>query len=205
MAMDSAPALQGRVPSYSAGILPFAFHENKTYFLVGKDGQDGTWSDFGGKYESKDRSYLDTAQREFYEETCGCVMDMRALRLRMSLSSNIHVLRSSTQSKHLYLMYIVEIPFDACLRTSFKRTLNFLRFSKASRNFMEKSDVQWVTVDDLFSSVTLRSVFHATINRHVRFLHDLSSRGCLNASAACDLTEPPAPLCTPLRCRPKSL
>jgi hypothetical protein len=60
---------------YSAGILPYTFDQNgKCLFLLGKD-NDNDWSDFGGRCEFKDRSDpINTATREFYEETLGAVL-----------------------------------------------------------------------------------------------------------------------------------
>ena len=58
-----------------AGILPVAIHNNKLYFLFGKererDGESAPgWSDFGGGHESKE-SPLKTAAREGAEELSG--------------------------------------------------------------------------------------------------------------------------------------
>ena len=70
--------------AYAAGILPYTLVNGKVYFLLGKDIRDGAWSDFGGKSEPDDVHVVDTACREFFEETCGILIDPKALRLRMS-------------------------------------------------------------------------------------------------------------------------
>lgn len=158
--------------AYAAGILPYARYKGLTVFLVGKDAQDGAWSDFGGKYETRDRCQMETAQREFQEETCGCVMTRKALRSRMFHAHNYRLLESLTQAKHPYYMYLMEIPFDPLVRRTFERVVDFIRFSKMPKSMVEKTDLQWVTLQQLKTS-KLRSVFQATIERHQGLLQAL--------------------------------
>jgi len=158
--------------AYAAGILPYAVYNGRVVFLLGKDAQDALWSDFGGKYETKDKNEIETAMREMTEETCGCVMDMRALRMRMSFHCNYHMLQSTTQSKHPYYMYLLQVPFDPHLRSAFKKTVAFLRYSKLPKGMVEKVDVQWVTLEQM-QRMTLRSVFHSSVMRHYQFLESL--------------------------------
>jgi 8-oxo-dGTP pyrophosphatase MutT (NUDIX family) len=63
---------------YSAGILPYTFDQTgKCLFLLGKD-YDNDWSDFGGRCEFRDNNEpLNTACREFYEETLGSIMTIK--------------------------------------------------------------------------------------------------------------------------------
>ena len=163
----------GNYIAYAAGILPYARYKGVTMFLVGKDAQDGLWSDWGGKFESKDKSEMETAQREFQEETCGCVMDMKTLRVRMSLPSNYTILQSTTQAKHPYYMYLMEVPFDAHVRANFKRTVSFLRFCRLPKSMVEKVDMQWVTLSQLMA-LNLRTVFHSGLQKHKSALHALT-------------------------------
>ena len=166
--------------AYAAGILPFATYRGEVMFLVGRDAQDGTWSDFGGKCETRDNSPLDTAQREFYEETCGVVMELKTLKMRMNCTDTYHMLQSSTQSRHPYYMHLLEIPFDPGLRTQFRRTVSFLRFSKLPKALVEKGDVQWVTLTQL-KRLSLRSIFAQTLRRHESTLVSLVAAGQLHA------------------------
>lgn len=163
---------------YAAGVLPWACLKGRVIFLVGRDAQDGTWSDFGGKHEARDRSELETAQREFYEETCGTVMDLRALKTRMNCPQTFRMLVSTTQSKHPYFMYLLEIPFDASLRTAFRKTVAYLRFAKVARGMVEKTDVQWVTLEQL-RRMDLRSIFGQTLRRHEATLEKLAAARCM--------------------------
>ena len=163
---------------YAAGILPFAVHGTTILFLVGKDAQDGSWSDFGGKVENVDRTEIETAQREFNEETCGSVLELKALRVRMAVAQNFRMLTSCTQSKHPYYMYVLQIPYDSCVRPAFRRTVAFLRSARIHKRYVEKVDLQWVTWHEL-QTLTLRSVFQATVVRHQKLLRELGHTGRL--------------------------
>lgn len=181
---------------YAAGIMPFAVHGGEVLFLVGKDSQDGLWSDFGGKAELSDKSELETAQREFNEETCGAVVELRALKVRMAVAANVTELLSATQSRHPYHMFLVHLPFEPGSRRAFRRAAAFLRGGRFHRRFVEKADVVWVTWRQLHG-LPLRAVFHATLARHQPYLQALAvTPGCWpapEAPAAVPRPPPPSP------------
>lgn len=53
----------------NAGILPYYYDKRGVaHFFIGQE-HNGTWSDFGGRAEEEDLDALDTAAREFSEET----------------------------------------------------------------------------------------------------------------------------------------
>lgn len=161
---------------YAAGILPVARHGGQVLFLVGQDVRDRSWSDFGGKCERGDRGDpLNTACREFYEETYGCVVDHRALRARLCASNSL-VLRSRTQNNHPYFMFVVEVPYSPHLRNSFHKALAFVRHKNLAKAFVEKTDVMWVTWAALTSpDLVKRPVFKSTIETHAGVLGRLAS------------------------------
>lgn len=156
---------------YAAGILPVTWHAGRLLFLVGQDVRDRSWSDFGGKCERADRNEpLNTACREFYEETYGCVVDHRALRQRLC-AANCLMLRSRTQNNHPYYMYVVEVPYQPHLRNAFHKTLNFLRHKSLCKTLVEKTDVQWVSLDMLLGAdLVKRQVFDTTVKLHAAVL-----------------------------------
>lgn len=155
---------------YAAGILPVTTHAGEVLFLVGQDARDRTWSDFGGKCERVDKGDpLNTATREFYEETYGCVLDWRALRHRLC-SSNCLVLRGRTQNNHPYWMVVTEVPYQPHLRNAFHKTLAFLRHKNMARAHVEKTDVQWVPWATLAGTLPKRGVFQCTLESHVDVL-----------------------------------
>jgi 8-oxo-dGTP pyrophosphatase MutT (NUDIX family) len=161
---------------YAAGILPVTWHDGKLLFLVGQDVRDKSWSDFGGKCERVDRNDpMNTACREFYEETYGCVADARALRNRMCMSNTL-ALRSRTQNGHPYWMFVVEVPYQAHLRNAFHKALGFLRHKNLCKVYVEKTDVRWVTWDMMRGGDLLkRPVFKATLAAHEGVLRRLAA------------------------------
>ena len=63
--------------NYSAGVLLYRIQNGEKEFLLGKDVKYNSWSDFGGKHDNVDNKQpLRTAVREFYEETCGAIINM---------------------------------------------------------------------------------------------------------------------------------
>lgn len=154
-------------PPYAAGILPYTFYNGTVYLLLGKDVRDNFWSDFGGKNEPADDGRpLNTAIREFYEETCGIIMDLKSLRNRMSNAAC--TLQSQTQIGKTYYMYTLEIPYNSTYRSIYRKFLAYMRHIKMFRKKCEKVDIKWVSVDLLLrgdSSINLRPVFKVTVSR----------------------------------------
>lgn len=160
---------------YAAGILPVSWHDGQVLFLVGQDVRDRSWSDFGGKCERVDRGDpLNTACREFYEETYGCVVDHKALRARLC-SSNCLALKSRTQNNHPYFMFVVEVPYYPHLRNAFHKSLDFLRHKNLCKLFVEKTDIKWVTWNALEGpDLVKRPVFKSTMEAHAPVLRRLA-------------------------------
>lgn len=52
-----------------AGVLPYCHHKGQLMFLIGKEGNNGQWADFGGGADKSDGNALITAIREASEET----------------------------------------------------------------------------------------------------------------------------------------
>jgi 8-oxo-dGTP pyrophosphatase MutT (NUDIX family) len=163
---------------YASGILPMTWLGQQPYFLIGQDVRDGNWSDFGGKVERIDKGdVMNTACREFWEETYGLIIEDKVLRRRLSTNNTI-MLRSLTQNRHQYFMFIAEFPYMPHLRSSFRNTVQFLRSGSACRFYVEKTDVKWVNLNELLcSDLPKRSVFQNTLNAHKDTLLAIASSG----------------------------
>lgn len=154
--------------AFAAGILPYTFHDGQLYVFLGKDIRDNHWSDFGGKCEAcDDGKPLNTAIREFYEETCGIVLDLKALHNRMlGKGSNSPPVHSCTQNGKTYYMYTLEIPYNATLRSTYRKLLVYLKYIRVFRVRIEKTDLKWVHINNLLEDkVPLRPVFRASFNK----------------------------------------
>jgi predicted NUDIX family NTP pyrophosphohydrolase len=140
--------------SYSAGVLPFTIKNGTVYFLLGRDRADGAFSDFGGKAECVDEDDPKrTAVREFYEETAGSVLDLDACAARLQEGACHDVVVSRTMGGNVYRMYIIYIPFLSSYPRSFERTMRFLRYMKANRKFLEKTELAWFSLESLMAAV----------------------------------------------------
>lgn len=168
---------------YSAGILPYSFHNGITYFLMGKDSREDCWSDFGGKCENKDNNNTAvTACREFYEETCGSVMSYdHGLYTLMNDGSDCQIIRSSTLNGSPYYMYLMYIPY-LNYKQIFYKTMNLLKYIEYSNSrFREKCDIRWVDQTTLLNgstSIKFRSVFRKTVTEGYTKLSNISQEAC---------------------------
>lgn len=161
---------------YAAGILPVTVHAGQVLFLVGQGARDRCWSDFGGKTERVDKNDpLNTATRELWEETYGCLVDARALRSHLS-SATCLALRGRTQNNHPYIMFVAQVPYQPHLRNAFHKTLSFLRAKPACRAFVEMVDVQWVTWEQLRGGDLMkRAVFQHTVDSNAHVLQRVAA------------------------------
>lgn len=159
------------IKNYAAGILPITWVDGVALFLVGEDVRDGSYSDFGGKMERYDRNVIATACREFYEESLGCIVDIKQIRARITPQTSI-LLRGKTQNLNTYYMYITEVPYLPHLRSTFHKLIGFLRAKNINRMYVEKTDMQWVTLDMLRTMVK-RSVFANTLNMHIDIIEEI--------------------------------
>jgi hypothetical protein len=161
---------------YSAGILPYTYNlQGQCLFLLGKD-YEGDWSDFGGRCELKDRNDpINTASREFYEETLGAVMDISECNKKIINGKPIKIV-SKTLNGSPYYMYLLYVE-NANYPENFIKTSNFLKYhyshisTSGLNKIIEKVDIRWVTIDTLLncienrdsSPISLRGVFYKTI------------------------------------------
>jgi len=158
---------------YSAGILPYTFDQNgKCLFLLGKD-DDNDWSDFGGRCEFKDRcDPLNTAIREFYEETLGSVISTPEC--YQKLSQNPVKIVSKTLNGSPYYMYLMYIEYYNYIDT-FTKISQFLRYQfdkQEMDKLIEKNTIRWVSMDTILICIendqknlpiNLRGVFYNTL------------------------------------------
>lgn len=157
---------------YSAGILPYTFDQNgKCFFLLGKD-TENDWSDFGGRSEFKDYNEpLNTASREFFEETLGAVLTVSECIAKINNGVKIISKTLNGSPYYMYLMYIDYSNYADC----FNKTAYFLRyqFDKQEMNkLIEKNSIRWVSIDTILvcidtrqrnAPIQLRGVFYNTL------------------------------------------
>ena len=152
--------------SYSAGILPFTIDKKgNVLFLLGLD-QNG-WSDFGGHCEIEDnRDPRTTAAREFYEETCGSVMNICAAQFIFYKNPKPLLVQSKTLNGSIYYSYVLKIDYKD-YRDIYKKIITYLQHIKISNRHIEKKEIRWVSIDDIErGTINLRGVFKRTFDEH---------------------------------------
>ena len=152
---------------YAAGILPFKkTKDNRVLLLVGRD-KRSKWSDFGGKCEDVDNNcIMETAAREFYEETAGVICDKSTILKELV---NCKPLKGKSYTNKDYYMFVVDIDkiskYSYEAPTRFYHMHTFLSRSHQDEKYLEKNKIMWTDVRSLYESQShLRQVFANTIN-----------------------------------------
>lgn len=133
-----------------SALLPTAIHNNKLYFLFGKERHnDDTpgWSDFGGGMD-KGETVLQTAIRESQEEMTGFLGGDKEVK---------EILRRGTYKinhNNRYHVLICKLDYDDKLPFYYNNNSRFLhkRLDPAvikNTKIFEKEEIRWVCVDEL--------------------------------------------------------
>jgi 8-oxo-dGTP pyrophosphatase MutT (NUDIX family) len=139
-----------------AGILPTTIHNNKLYFLFGKENkfEDSApgFSDFGGGTDNNE-SFLETAIREAAEELTGFLGNDNDVRKLMRKYGTYNIDYASN-SHTPYRMHIFPFAYDEYLPFYYNNNQRFLQkrldanVIKNSKIF-EKAEIRWICVDEL--------------------------------------------------------
>ena len=148
-------------PSYSAGVLLYRVQNGETQFLLGKDVKYNSWSDFGGKCDTIDQHVpLRTAVREFYEETCGVIVNMhQMIDLIHAKCVKIHC---SSYKKKTYYMFLVKYENNQLdIVNIFKDQYMFLNQTNICMKKKKKKEIKWFSLDFICENKPiLRGVFY---------------------------------------------
>jgi len=139
-----------------AGILPTTIHNNKLYFLFGKENkyEDSApgFSDFGGGTDNKE-TFFETAIREAGEELTGFLGDDGDVR-KMLKKHGTYNIDYASNGHSTYRMHIFPFEYDEHLPFYYNNNQRFLqkrldpKVIKNSRIF-EKEEIRWICVDEL--------------------------------------------------------
>jgi hypothetical protein len=162
-----------------AGILPTTIHNNKLYFLFGKENkyEDSAagFSDFGGGTDNSE-SFLQTAIREGGEELTGFLgsdKDIKNL-LQKYGTYNIDYKNPNSSKFSTYRMHIFPMEYDELLPHYYNNNQRFLQkrldpeVIKTSKIF-EKEEIRWVCVDDI---VKMRPKFRSYFQNIIDIVHE---------------------------------
>jgi len=158
---------------YSAGILLYSYNPEGTLcFLLGKDFRH-KYSDFGGGSDISDSCQLDTASREFYEETCGVVCGRHIIKERLRTASMI---QSESFLGNPYYMYMLYVPFSQDYITTFDVIRKHIHHKPVEKKFKEKTGLRWFTTNEIMTKYDIRTVFFDTFSRNTESILKLATR-----------------------------
>lgn len=139
-----------------AGILPTTIHDNKLYFLFGKENkyEDSApgFSDFGGGTDNSE-TFFETAIRESGEELTGFLGNDNVIR-KMLKKHGTYNIDYKTDGHKTYRMHIFPFKYDPLLVLYYNNNQRFLQkrldqnVIKNSKIF-EKEEIRWVCIDDI--------------------------------------------------------
>ena len=139
-----------------AGILPATIHNEKLYFLFGKEGEfeDSApgFSDFGGGTDNNE-SYFETAVREAGEELTGFLGNDVDIRKMLNKFGTYNI-DYATDGHKTYRMHIFPFEYNPWLTHYYNNNQRFLQKRLPAKVFkttkiFEKAEIHWVCVDDL--------------------------------------------------------
>jgi 8-oxo-dGTP pyrophosphatase MutT (NUDIX family) len=145
-------------------ILPTTIHNNKIYFLFGKErdiDENPGWSDFGGGTE-KGESFMSTAIREGSEELTGFLGTEKDVR-RLLTKYGTYNIDFKSDGHGTYRSHIFPMEYDDMLVYYYNNNQRFLQ-KRLDPNIIrdtkifEKTEIRWFTFSDM---VKLKSQFRS--------------------------------------------
>jgi 8-oxo-dGTP pyrophosphatase MutT (NUDIX family) len=142
-----------------SSILPVALHNNKLYFLFGKENSleesAPGFSDFGGGIEQGETPF-ETAVREASEELTGFLGSPSKIKKHIKKMGGTYAFTHANPKKSAqnYTVHIVKYPYDTTMPVYYNDNHHFLwnrmnrRFLKSTKLF-EKIEIEWFSEDDL--------------------------------------------------------
>lgn len=137
-----------------AGILPTTIHEDKLYFLFGKENKYADtpgWSDIGGGKDNHE-TYLETAYREGMEESTGFFGMEKDIKKLLSRHGTYNIdFQGDTSS---YRVHIFPMKYDPMLPMYYNNNHRFLERKLSSHmikqsKIFEKDELKWISIDQI--------------------------------------------------------
>ena len=135
----------------AGSILPVTIHNNKLYFLFGKENpmEDSAkgWSDFGGGVE-KGETPFSTAMREGGEELTGFLGDGKQIK-QLIQKNGVYKIKHNNYHVHIFFL-----EYDENLPKYYNNNHRFL-WERMDKNFLsktklfEKIEINWFSIEDM--------------------------------------------------------
>ena len=167
-----------------AGVLIYKICDNKIYFCLGKENliiskkcnKGNKYCDFGGKRSEIDNNYIDTASREFYEETMGSLYSVCEMRNKLI---NCKVFYNERYKYHQFLLNEdisddkiktfnkVRSYLTSCMRIiPQEKDIFYQKLPSCPDGYVEKSEIRWFELSEIISNTTMfRHEFLNTLSK----------------------------------------
>jgi 8-oxo-dGTP pyrophosphatase MutT (NUDIX family) len=138
-----------------ASILPVCIHNNKLYFLFGKErniDENPGWSDFGGGTD-KGETFFSTAVREGVEELTGFLGDEKHIK-QLLTKYGTYKLDYTTNGYGTYRVHIFPMHYEPLLVQYYNNNQKLLqkrldpKIIRDSKIF-EKTEIRWIEANEL--------------------------------------------------------
>jgi len=138
---------------YCSGILPYCYYNNSLYFLLGKSKRNNRLITFSGKNDDLEDDPRETAAREGYEETLGCILDKSSIFDKVK-NCDIILVSKTPRGMPCYT-YVIEIPFRKHYCVSFGKTRDFLYCMGINKMYhlQEMTDIKWLCANTMFTKL----------------------------------------------------
>lgn len=133
-----------------AGILPTTIHNNKIYFLFGKENKYNDtpgWSDFGGGKDSNE-SQKETAIREGTEELTGFLGLEKDLKKKLNKYGTYNINYGNYRTHIFPIEYDDKLPFYYNNNQVFLQKMLDPNIIQKTKIF-EKEKIKWIGIDEI--------------------------------------------------------
>lgn len=140
-----------------AGFLPTTIYKGQLYFLFGKENIYATnpgYSDFGGGTDNTE-SYMETAIREFTEETTGIFGSKSQLKKYVQNTGTFIIDYESPSKRYsTYRTFILPMKYNQDIVVSFNNNHMFLKEKLPTKlyktaKYLEKSNMRWFSLTEI--------------------------------------------------------
>jgi hypothetical protein len=84
------------------------------------------------------------------------------------------MVHGTTKKGNVYTMFMIEVPYIPDLPLRFKKIVNFLKYKNIGSAYIEKSELVWVSLDEMFK-IPKRQVFSDTISSNATTLRKITT------------------------------
>ena len=156
-----------------AGVLIYKFSNNKLYFLLGKENliiskkcnKGHKYCDFGGRRDKEDTNYIDTASREFYEETMGSLYSINEMKNKL-LNTTVFfnerykyhqfLLKEDISDEKIETFNKMRSYLNSCMKmVTQDKEVYYLKLPCCPDGYVEKSEIRWFDLNEILSNTTM--------------------------------------------------